>query len=547
MPTSPYNSNPNTQPTGNLTMTGQAAANVAALPTQAAPLSPNAPSGHSAAYLQANPQFNQTAGQLATNPPQAAGVTPENINTGQPSPLTVNATAGLPGSPTTSAPDANGNYNIDLNKVPKGPSSPYQQGFEQTKASGAAVPTTAGGANSTIQNTVGNTTEPASPLTSIVDTDTTFDNIFKQFDDFYSPAKQKQSLLEEYKSMESALGINAMNAELLNSKRIIEGTEDDIRSEVQAVSGFATDSQVMALSNARNKSLMKNYNYLLESRDSAMTQLSTMMNLSIKDREIATQEFDTKMNFAFKVKEFQQRATDNAREGYNNQIKLSGADGLYNSLLATGDPSAMAVVEKTMGFTPGGLKTAAAQAVKDRANQATMDALDIESKKSSIETDKAQRANIYSQISERNKPASAKPPTQAQLKVAGYKDRLVESNQIINGLGGQFTSGTSYVNKFLGNWSPNVLKGDARQQYEQAQRNFINAVLRQESGAAIGKDEFKNAEKQYFPQPGDSQAVQAQKANNRRTVIHSFTREAGEEVSSNIVTAPDGQEIEIID
>lgn len=266
-------------------------------------------------------------------------------------------------------PDANGNYTIDLAKIPQGPNktiSPYKQGFQQTQASGVPVAKTMGEASSTIQSTVPNTNEAPSPLTAIVDTDSTFDSIFTQFDDYFSPIKQKQSLLQEYQSMEQTLGINAMNAELLNSKRIIEGTEDDIRSEVQAVSGFATDSQVLALSNARNKSLVKNYNYLLEARDSAMTQLNTMMNLSMKDREIATQEFDTKMNFAFKVKEFQQKAIDNAKEGYNNVINTVGYKGLYDSLVASGDKTAISTVEKTLGMAQGQLSKLSKQRDLDR-------------------------------------------------------------------------------------------------------------------------------------------------------------------------------------
>tara|TARA_R110000851_G_scaffold96172_1_gene208666 strand:- start:6283 stop:6534 length:252 start_codon:yes stop_codon:yes gene_type:complete len=49
--------------------------------------------------------------------------------------------------------------------------------------------------------------------------------------------------------------------------------------------------------------------------------------------------------------------------------------------------------------------------------------------------------------------------------------------------------------------APNFLKTADRKQFEQAQRNFVNAVLRQESGAAIADSEFASAAKQYFPAP----------------------------------------------
>ena len=308
-------------------------------------------------YLEQNPQLNTQ---------------PEQVDTAQPSPANVPVGQGLPGGninqfdPNTGKPLALGQSVVSPTGETITQGTPFKQAFQQTKALGTPVAKTMGEAASTIQQTVPNESNLASPLTSIVDTDSNFDSIFTMFDDFYSPVKQKQSLLEEYKSMESSLGINAINAELLNSKRIIEGTEDDIRSEVQAVSGFATDSQVIALSNARNKSLVKNYNYLLEARDSAMTQLNTMMNLSIQDRQMAEKEFDTKMNFAFKVQEFKQKAVDNAKEGYNNVINTVGYKGLYDSLLKSGDKTAIGTVEKTLGLASGQLATLASQRDLDR-------------------------------------------------------------------------------------------------------------------------------------------------------------------------------------
>jgi hypothetical protein len=65
----------------------------------------------------------------------------------------------------------------------------------------------------------------------------------------------------------------------------------------------------------------------------------------------------------------------------------------------------------------------------------------------------------------------------------------------------------------------NFLRTSEGQRYDQAKRDFINAILRQESGAVIGVDEFENAEKQYFPQPGDTADVIAQKRRNREAAI----------------------------
>jgi len=61
----------------------------------------------------------------------------------------------------------------------------------------------------------------------------------------------------------------------------------------------------------------------------------------------------------------------------------------------------------------------------------------------------------------------------------------------------------------------NALTSNAFKQYEQARRNFVNAILRRESGAAIAESEFESANLQYFPQPFDTPEVIAQKRANR--------------------------------
>lgn len=66
-----------------------------------------------------------------------------------------------------------------------------------------------------------------------------------------------------------------------------------------------------------------------------------------------------------------------------------------------------------------------------------------------------------------------------------------------------------------------------QQQVEQAQRNFVNALLRKESGAAISPGEFDNARRQYFAQPGDSPQVLEQKRANRETAINALRVQAG--------------------
>ena len=72
----------------------------------------------------------------------------------------------------------------------------------------------------------------------------------------------------------------------------------------------------------------------------------------------------------------------------------------------------------------------------------------------------------------------------------------------------------------------NFLTSPHFQQMDQAQRDFVNATLRRESGASISAPEFENAKRQYFPQPGDDPTVIEQKGRNRQTAMEGIANAA---------------------
>jgi len=76
---------------------------------------------------------------------------------------------------------------------------------------------------------------------------------------------------------------------------------------------------------------------------------------------------------------------------------------------------------------------------------------------------------------------------------------------------------------------PGVLGGPSpeQQQYAQAKLNFITAILRKESGAAISPAEFANEDKKYFPQAGEGPAVVEQKRRARGLAIRAMRVQAG--------------------
>lgn len=85
------------------------------------------------------------------------------------------------------------------------------------------------------------------------------------------------------------------------------------------------------------------------------------------------------------------------------------------------------------------------------------------------------------------------------------------------------TSIGTTVQKFL----PNRVQSDQMQSYNSAKMNWIAAVLRKESGAAIAKKEYSDADYQYFPQDGDSKAVVKQKQALRELAEEEMTKSVG--------------------
>lgn len=139
-------------------------------------------------------------------------------------------------------------------------------------------------------------------------------------------------------------------------------------------------------------------------------------------------------------------------------------------------------------------------------------------------------------------PGLAPKMTEMQGKANLFQSRAAKADKVINDLQGKYSPLAINVKQGSGKvWGVggslegigNYLLSDEAQRVEQAQRDFVNAILRQESGAVITPEEFDNAQKQYFPQPGDSPAVIAQKRKNRDTAIKGLQAMVGRPSENN--------------
>lgn len=331
----------------------------------------------------------------ASTVPQPLPATTAPVATQQPSPATVNATpytqpattqpitdinALIGQRPSQTNPNTTEFYNT---KTGQGFSTPQdlsnfinsqggsttaqnvfdqlKQGFNNAKASGAAAPTTQGQAQSAINKYSPQITSqsPAglSPIEQQLAQDPGYQQLLADRAEFASAANQQTSLLDFYNKSVKEAGIPALNEELINYKNVIDGTEDDIRNEVKAANGFATDSQVLALSGARNKSLIKNYNRLIDQKNAAMENINNMVSLSAQDRQFAMQAISQKLQIDQQLAEYRDKFVQNAKEGYYNIINAVGYTGLMEMM--GNDPQAIDLTERTLGMQPGQLQNIA--------------------------------------------------------------------------------------------------------------------------------------------------------------------------------------------
>jgi hypothetical protein len=144
------------------------------------------------------------------------------------------------------------------------------------------------------------------------------------------------------------------------------------------------------------------------------------------------------------------------------------------------------------------------------------------------------RSKIYKNYNSEERAGQPKEPKDfkdSQIQSATYGKRIAQAEDVFSDLEkagydrGNIGEGTKDIlSKIpgMGNFTSENLK-----RQKQAERNFVTATLRRESGASISNSEFKTAEEQYFPRAGDSPEVTAQKRANRMQVQEGMKLGAG--------------------
>lgn len=136
---------------------------------------------------------------------------------------------------------------------------------------------------------------------------------------------------------------------------------------------------------------------------------------------------------------------------------------------------------------------------------------------------KVQLQSSLAELSEKQKPK------QYEFTAGGFAKRMEGAEKKFDALLKEGFDPTTF-NVQVEGLTPEILasqKSPKVKQYEQAKRDFVSAVLRKESGAAISPQEYASEAQKYFPQAGDTPEVLAQKKVSRLQALENLKAESG--------------------
>lgn len=178
--------------------------------------------------------------------------------------------------------------------------------------------------------------------------------------DINNPAITGQSLQQEYNQLSTQYQLPQMNTELLNYQNIMNGSQDDISSELRAAGGTATQSQVLAMTSARNTVIMKQYTALSNQYTAAQQNVQNMMQYASTDqtnalaRESQTASVTESMDSIYQnMVQMGMTMQQNNATNYRAILTAGGPDSLAESV--AGDPTQQAIAESSLGLAPGTL------------------------------------------------------------------------------------------------------------------------------------------------------------------------------------------------
>lgn len=157
---------------------------------------------------------------------------------------------------------------------------------------------------------------------------------------------------------------------------------------------------------------------------------------------------------------------------------------------------------------------------------------------------RAARAEARAEASEARSASKDAQGTVEQNKAKGFLTRGLQANKDYLGLGEIEPRGivANEINERFPNVANTYMNDPQRQKADQAERAFIAAILRYDSGAAIPPEEFVTQGRIYFPRPGDTPEVLEQKARARIVALQGLKDSAGPAAGSILIEEPPAED-----
>lgn len=251
------------------------------------------------------------------------------------------------------------------------------------------------------------------------------------------------------------------------------------------------------------------------------------LNQGSRDKQKELEDFDKKRSGVFdelkrdrEINKFQVDQQDELESNDPNSEQSKLAQAIAKRMFPKADQDFSKLSARALTNTMPAIRDVFTTQEKSEENRLNREA--------KADKDKADR-EAKAVVAEEKKAAAAEKAQIAkgpQSLAAGFGKRLAQSEADFKRLADAGYNRASAEAGF-DSIQPNYFQDPETQQQAQAERNFLTAVLRRESGASISPTEFEGGEMQYFPRVGDSPEVLKQKERNRKQVLESLKSEAG--------------------
>lgn len=233
----------------------------------------------------------------------------------------------------------------------------YQGVFQSVQ--NKQTPNTSSEANTQIQAASQPSTDPVfGALTASLQP--IMDSLNQVLSNINNPALTAVSLQQEYNTLATQSNLPVLNSQLLNMQQIMSGTTDDIRNEISSAGGTATESQVQAMSAARNNVILKQYNALSSQYTAAQQNIQTQLQYATTDQATQLQRAQATAGVQESMASLEQQALSmgitmqqNAKQAVQYNVTQTGYTGLAAS--AQGNPQVLSYYEQMLNLAPGTL------------------------------------------------------------------------------------------------------------------------------------------------------------------------------------------------